>query len=63
MNSTNTGAPKLNNWLSEVRGFIDQRRVERVAMPKPKRNRERERARREARQLFREYQAECITLQ
>jgi hypothetical protein len=55
--------PTLHTWLDTIHGFITQRRHERIALPKPKRNRERERARREARQLFREFYAEQASLQ
>jgi hypothetical protein len=55
----NSEAPKhLNKWLDTVHAHIERRRVERTALPRPKRNRERERARREARQLFRDYYAD-----
>lgn len=57
--SATTHAPDvLNNWLKAVSNHLEYRRVEGQARPRPKRNRERERARREARQLFAEYQAE-----
>lgn len=55
--------PTLHTWLRTVHSFIGQRRVDRGALPRPKRNRERERARREARQLFREYYAELAVMQ
>jgi hypothetical protein len=56
-NSENTGT--LTHWLSGVRTQLQIRREETRALPRPKRNRERERARREARQLFATYYADC----
>lgn len=46
----------LNGWLNAVNAHISQRRVARGTAGRPKRNRAREAARREARQLFREYE-------
>jgi len=62
MLTRNSSAP-LNSWLANVNQHLDQRRTDRSALPRTKRNRERERARREARQLFREYEMELATLQ
>lgn len=46
----------LNSWLSEINREIDGIRRHRLASPRPTRDRARERARREARQLFRDYE-------
>lgn len=58
LNRDAEGKKNLSSWLTTVHSHLEQRRVERSSMPRPKRNRERERARREARQLFREFYAE-----
>ena len=58
MMTRTTPTPTLSKWLNAVSTHLDARRTERRAAPKPQRNRERERARREARQLFREYDLE-----
>ena len=63
MLTRNTDALNLNSWLSVVNDHLDRRRVDRATAPRPKRNRERERARREARQLFRDYYDELALLQ
>jgi hypothetical protein len=63
MNTQTTKTPNLKTWLSTVSDHLDQRRVDKQALPRPKRNRERERARREARQLFRDYYDELALLQ
>ena len=57
MNTTQVNSPtSLRSWLSNINGEIAAIRRHRLAAPRPKRNRARERARREARQLFREYE-------
>gem|GEM_PF-3273881 len=57
MNTTLVNPPSsLNSWLTNINGEIASIRRHRLAAPRPKRNRARERARREARQLFREYE-------
>ncbi|MFO0725014.1 MAG: hypothetical protein U1E65_14640 [Myxococcota bacterium] len=63
INTQPTKTPNFKNWLSVVSDHLDQRRMDKRSLPRPKRNRERERARREARQLFRDYYAELALLQ
>ncbi len=63
MLTRNTDPQTLSSWLNVVNDHLDRRRVDRSATPRPKRNRDRERARREARQLFRDYYAELALLQ
>lgn len=53
---TTAGNLNLNSWLESVSNQLDNCRAERRSMPRPKRNRARERARREARQMFRDYE-------
>ncbi|MBI4817346.1 MAG: hypothetical protein HY791_13870 [Deltaproteobacteria bacterium] len=55
-------APSLDSWLRAVNTHIEKRKVERQALPRQPRNRDRERARREARQLFREYEQELALM-
>lgn len=54
-NAATQARPALHSWLQTVHQHLEVRRTERLASPRPRRNRERERARREARQLFLEY--------
>lgn len=61
--NTTTDTKSLSSWLNVVNDHLDRRRVDRASVPRPKRNRDRERARREARQLFRDYYAELALLQ
>lgn len=63
MLTRNTDPQTLSSWLNVVNDHLDRRRVDRSSTPRPKRNRDRERARREARQLFRDYYAELALLQ
>lgn len=49
----------LSTWLSAVSQHLEVRRAELRTLPKPARNREREKARRQARQLFAEYERDC----
>jgi hypothetical protein len=48
----------LKKWMTAVSAHLEARRLEAQAQPRPRRNRERERARREARRLFAQYEAD-----
>jgi hypothetical protein len=58
MKHSNGKDTTLSAWLTAVNAHLDVRRTELQATPRPKRNRERERARREARQLFAQFDAD-----
>jgi len=48
----------LKKWTTAVSAHLASRRLAANAKPRPKRNRDRERARREARRLFAQYEAD-----